>query len=428
MSFNNSLTDPESIRANQSGQLTKDQTSSLKNKLGGLPGWFLVILLFALIGATAVVGGKILQKSTPLAIAALVGDILVTFAITSFLGGLLANLRMTKIAVEQAPGQIIWNNNQYTAITGGRMLDPITGGLNLQPGDYTFYLLRGTKYLLSAQPAAWTTDFDGGAPAAAAPAPMDFNTFKALVDQPVDFDPRQEPEKAAQRLAQLKQAAQAMEISNPGINQSEAVELSRRMSAQMRGLMQGLSIQNLAQIGRMAEVAAQPKLDYQGVMQLNSALEQSGVRDVQAMNANHVGKQSAGQRFRLIKEVSSNLFWVGVIGIGWLVISYMFLTKKDWTGLLAVTGFFLLVVLMLLSSVRKEMFDLMSGSVQMEEGQVTKYSRSSQGRSSHTMYFYQINQYHLQVGTRAYNALIQGNYRLYFLPNTKDLVNIEPLS
>jgi hypothetical protein len=66
--------------------------------------------------------------------------------------------------------------------------------------------------------------------------------------------------------------------------------------------------------------------------------------------------------------------------------------------------------------------------VQIEEGQVTKYTRSSHsGCSSQTYHYYRINQYSLQVSASAYDALIEGNYRVYFLPNTKQLVNIDPL-
>jgi len=93
-----------------------------------------------------------------------------------------------------------------------------------------------------------------------------------------------------------------------------------------------------------------------------------------------------------------------------------------------VSAFLALVFIAILASVRAEIFDLIGGSVQIEEGPVNKYSRSSQsGHSSHISYYYQINQYSLSVSPHAYDAMIEGNYRVYLLPNTKQLVNIDPL-
>ncbi len=165
------------------------------------------------------------------------------------------------------------------------------------------------------------------------------------------------------------------------------------------------------------------------MLQVTRALEQVGVRHDQALNANRAGRQTAGQRAGLIKKVASNLLWSAGTGIAWVVFSYMLFTRSDWKGLLAVSAFLALVLIFFLSSVRKELLDLASGSVQIEEGPVTKYSRSNNsGRSSYTSYYYQISQYSLEVSRYAYDALIEGSYRVYFLPNTKILVNIDPLS
>ena len=420
------MANPEWIRSNQNGQLTKDQYSSLKGKYSSLPGGVTLVIMAGFLLAAVLLAGKTLARSTPLAIIALVAVILATFAISSVLGSILGKLRMPKISIEKVPGQIIWNNNRYSAVSDGRALEPIDYSVNLQPGDYTFYVLRGTKYLLSTQPAAMTTGFDGVANSS---TPLDFEAVKALVNQPLDFDPRLEPNRAAQHVAQLKQAFENLDVSGASsINQQEAADLMHRMTEQMKSLVQGQSITGLVQLGRQIEAASSPQLDSQGLFQVTSALEQVGVRNGHTLNANQAGKQSVEQRASLTKQVGVNLFWSALVGIGWLVIGYILLTRSDWKGLLAVTAFFALVLIFLLSSVRKELFDLMSGSVQIEEGPVTKYSRSSNsGRSSRTYYYYRINQYSLEVSRRAYDALIEGNYRVYFLPNTRQLVNIDPL-
>ena len=263
MHASNLMTDPEAIRSNQQGQLTKDQTQSLRSKLGELPGWLILILFLGLLIASTLIAGKTLQSSTPLAIAAVLGMILVTFAITSFLGESIASLRMVNLKVEPAPGRVIWNNNRYTAVVAGLTLEPITNGFNLKPGEYTFYVLSGTKYLLSAQPASGSTSFSGGAQVSTSASPaVDMENFKALLSQPLVFDPHLEPAMAAQRLMQLRQAAQALEASNLGsLNRAEAAGLMRQMAEQTRSLMQNLSLQDMVAIGRQVELDSQPNLD-----------------------------------------------------------------------------------------------------------------------------------------------------------------------
>jgi hypothetical protein len=425
MSSNDLLTDPESIRANQNGQLTQEQHSALKSKLGSLPGCFTAGLLFALLGLVAFVGQKTLSHSGILAVAALVGVIVVTVVIVSFLGNLLGGLRMMRIAIEPTPGQVTWSNNRYTAVSRGRTLEPISDGSNLQPGDYTFYCMRGTQYLLSAQHAG--TPVSEESPAA---APADIHTLEALLDQPLDFDPHLEPDRAAERMAQIEQALKHMQPPAAGdFSQPETAALVRKMFGQIKSLSKGQKLSDLLREFKQAEAASRPKLGPDGLAQLNQALEQTGVRHPKVLSTNAAGKQSPAQRFALTREIGSNLFWAGVVGIGWLVLSYLFFTRHDWKGLLAVTAFLGLIILWLLISTRKEIADLLSGSVQEEEGWVTKFSRSNQSSrgNSYTSYYYQVNNNNLAVSMVAYQALIEGNYRVYYLPNTRKLVNIDPI-
>ena len=430
------ITDPESIRANQNGQITHDQSQSLQSRLGTLPGCLTLAILGALLVGVAVVGQKIFAQSTPLAIAALVVVILATFAISAFLGGLLGRLRMRSVSVERLPGQVTFKNGRYLPVSGSRALEAIDNSSSLLPGEYTFYLMRGTRYLLSAQAAG-----TAGANAGAAPAGV---SLKDLLDQPVDFDPHLEPARAAERLVALQHAAQAAEaagaFSPTGINQQEAADLYHRAVEQVKQLVpQAVSLTaaasgwhdllNLAHQVQQAESEAEPKpkLDAQGLAQLTHALDQAGVRHPASLPANSAGQQTGPQRTELTKDIASNLLWSAGVGVGWLALAYTAITRANWQALLAVSVFALLILAILLSGTRKELADLLSGRVQVEEGWVTKFTRDSHssGRSSTIHYYYQVNQRELAVSQYAYNALIEGNYRVYFLGQTGRLVNIE---
>ncbi len=425
MSKNALLTDPESIRSNQNGQFTKSQLISLKSRLGDLPGWIILVLLFALMVVVLFVGGKSLTRSTPLAIAAMVAVILVTFAIVSFLNGILANLRIKDISIVQTPGQVTWRGNQYAAVAGGRTLNPIDY-TTLPPGDYTFYLLRGTNYLLSAQPANRSLDSSPARP------PVSLQSLKSLVDQPLDFDPRLEPARAARHMEEIKLAIESLNSQDgSGISQQEAAELAQKMTERAKQLMQGESLQGLLNLGNMikeAETTSQLPLDHSGLAQLTNALDEVGIRHPGSLHTNTSNQQTTGQRLMLSREIGSNLFWAVVVTIGWLALSYLALTRGNWTNLLIVTAFFLLILVLLGSSARSELFDLLSGKVQVEEGWVSKFTRTNHtGRTSVVHHFFQVNQNTLEVSQSAYNALVEGNYRVFFLPNTKRLVNIDPL-
>jgi hypothetical protein len=425
MGSHNLITDPESIRSNQNGQVTKEQYQSIKDRLSSLPGCVVVGMLVAFLGLAAFLGGKALTQSTPLAILAVVAVILATFAVVSLLGNLLASLRMTKIAVERVSGQVMWDKGRYTAMAGGRLLLSVTGSLDLLPGDYIFYRLAGSQYLLSAQPASAAASSTSSAP----PASMDLATFKALLDQPLDFDPRQEPARAADRLVQLKEAATNLSASSPTLaDPQEVAELEKRMAAQLKLLVQGQNLPNLVGLVGEAETGPQPRLDHDGLVQLIHALDQVGVRRPGELSANANGKQTSAQRQMLTKGITSNLAWSAVIGIGWLVLLPRFIQRGDWLGLLGTSAFFAIILLVILSGARKELSDLLSGTVQVEEGWVTKFSHTDHSsKTSQTHYFYQVNQHALEISQSAYNALVEGNYRVCFMPNTRTLVNIDPL-
>ncbi len=129
-----------------------------------------------------------------------------------------------------------------------------------------------------------------------------------------------------------------------------------------------------------------------------------------------------------MKDIASKLAWAGVFaGVG-LVADYVFLQRGQWTSILGVTAFLLLVVVVMLSGARRELSDFVTGTVQVETGAVTKLTRSyGTGRYNRLHYFYQINGTDLEVSQFAYNALLEGAYTVCYLPKTHGLVNIEPV-
>jgi hypothetical protein len=259
---------------------------------------------------------------------------------------------------------------------------------------------------------------------------MDFQALKALLDKPLDFDPRLEPERAAQHVARLTQTLQNMQGFDPaGVTQQDFLDIKNRLVELTKQLVQGQSFKNLLEIGQEATRISQPALDSQGVKQVSSALEQVGMRHAATLETNQAGKVSASQRRGLIKEVSSNLAWCVFFGIVWTLLSVYLATHAKWSGVLAVSGLFLLVLAVQVSSVRNEIRDLVSGNVELQEGWVTKHTRSVQGRnSSRTYYYYQLNGNNFTVSQHAYEALIEGDYKIYLLPNTRTIVNLDPVA
>jgi hypothetical protein len=420
----NSLTDPATIRSNHAGEITSEQVGDLKDKLGGVSSWFTLVIMAALFVLTVALVGDVLARSTPLALAATVGVILISVAITSSIGGLIGERRIAHITVEPSPGEVIWKDNRYVAQAMGRTLEPITSNLGLQPGDYTFYVAHGTKWLLAAESVEMAHDLD---------SPPSLDGLKALLDKPIDFDPRQSPDKAVQRIADIERAARMLQTQDPsriaGLDAETARQLARRVAQQMGQLMAGQhSIQGILQVAQAAEQAARPPLDSQGMEELRRALEQVGAADPQALEANRQGRQTGKQRRAPLADLRSNLQGAIIVLIGGVGLVYLGYSQKDFTASVAAGGFMLLIELVLLSLVRTELADWASGQALVEQGIVSKYTRTTHGRRSYTHYYFRVNQVRLEVSHLAYDALLEGRpYRLYYAPGSKRLLNVEPV-
>jgi hypothetical protein len=327
--------------------------------------------------------------------------------------------------VETVDGEVIWERSRYVAIARSHRLEAITGSLQLPPGRYTFYRLRGTKYLLSAQSQAGV---ESPYAQASAPAPVSLEQLDRMVSQPLDFNPRDEPERAVERLRQMKEAAQHLSENPPdGFDRQAAAGLAQRAAVRMKELAQGQNLFDLARLAAEEPSAAPPELDQEGRQQLLLALHSAGLRQPAALDANARGQQTAGQRFSLSRELLYNLAWCAVVVLGGLVAGYLLVKKGDLLSALGVAGFFAFILLILLSSMRAELGDFLSGRVQVEEGWAGKSSQTSRSARGHsvTHYYLQVNENSFEISQVAYSALVEAKYRVYYLPNTRQVVNID---
>jgi len=419
------LTDADAVNSNRMGEISHEQASALKSKLGSLSGWFTLAIMAALLALAVYFAGDVLSQSTVLGAGALVGIIIVAFIITSSLGGVVAERRMEGMTVEPEPGEVVWDNRAYVARATGRVLEPITGGLDLQPGGYTFYIVHGTKWLLSAEPAEAPHHVD---------IPTDVAGIKAMLEKSLDFDPAQSPEKMAAQIAEAHRIAASMTGIDPS-RFSESDKEALRQSA--RKLAQQLSaaalkpggLHNLANAVQAFEQASLPPLDSTGLAELNRALEDVGTAKPADLATNQQGQLAGDQRGALMSDLRSNLTVAAVLFAGAAAAAYFGRAKLNLIGILAVGGFFGLIEVFLLSQVSSDLSDALGGRVQMSEGAVTKYTRTTHSRTSRTHYYFRLGDARFEVSRQAYDALLPGrNYRLYYAPKTHRLVNIEPLA
>ena len=62
--------------------------------------------------------------------------------------------------IDQAEGEVKWTGDIYAAFVDRRRLKPIYSRLGLRPGQYHFYYLRRSRWLLSAEKMTIRDDFD----------------------------------------------------------------------------------------------------------------------------------------------------------------------------------------------------------------------------------------------------------------------------
>lgn len=166
---------------------------------------------------------------------------------------------------------------------------------------------------------------------------------------------------------------------------------------------------------------------------LNGILAAAHRFQMDDMEANRNGGISSAQRKALIRQAFSSGAGAitGLIFIGAILLPILEQGRlpEDFASLMIP----LLVALGILFpaglAVYRSLADALGGAVAAVQGSGLKSTeRRSSGRSSRTVYQYNINDMKLQVPQNAYLALIDGlQYRAYFAPRTHKLLSMEAL-
>jgi hypothetical protein len=182
-----------------------------------------------------------------------------------------------------------------------------------------------------------------------------------------------------------------------------------------------------------AEDDAWPVLTPQGLSRLTAALEKAGARRSAALGANALGRLAPTQRGMLVTDLAMRLFFCAVVTVlvGWFM-RELLLARGPWLQV----SLLVLVLAVPIGATFYQMVpgglkvvrDLAGGVVRVEEGWVTKcYTISTNGRRVFKTHFLKVNQLRLYVPHAIYKVLPEGRYRLYALPNSALVVNVDPV-
>ncbi len=361
------------VSANRQGEITTDQRQTfISVSTSGQGGCVTLGLAALLLIPIILLFGKQLASlqgaAQILGAAVIVGVLIIAAVIVNWLYSFPARYRAASLHIDRRNGQVVFTGGQYAAVADGQRLRSIyMDDDQLLPGSYLFYCLKGTIWLASAEKLA------------------DEVTGSAMPD---------------------------------GLDPSLIDKLPEAYK----------SIAAAAVAEHMDELKSQTRFD---VNALSAALASANGFDLASLDFNRRGKLSPSQIATLKRERRSYFVWalllvifgVGVIGLG--IVNHAKLEPK---GVLAILAFFGLVSGYMFVRSRSESADLRRGVVEMVEGQVHKFTRSSSsGRSSSTFHYYSVNNLNFEVSQAAYHALIEHvRYRIYYTPISKTLMSIEP--
>jgi len=188
--------------------------------------------------------------------------------------------------------------------------------------------------------------------------------------------------------------------------------------------------------------------------------------DLNALATNRTGALAAGQKSRLTIRLASMAFSSiasVAFGVLWLYLAVITVPKQTivnhWLALIIAVFLFLFGVIWIVDGVRnlvKDSFsllrDILSGEVAVAEGSARKEydsrhyaslwhrlfnsiwffsvdSRAQYLEAFKGTHFYVLDGQRFIVSQKGYAALTEGpSYRLYYVPRSKRLVNIEPVS
>jgi len=166
-----SITNASQIEANRTGQITDAQAEALVDRhdvtfplfVLSLPLMVAVALLIAglvVVGGTATLGGSAEDVPTIalfcLFLVCLLFTVLAVFSFIQFLKRILVYPRVNRLLenpIVSSQGQVAWRGRKYTVLVDGKRLKPVFDFTVMPaPGTYMLYYLRGTPWLLSADP------------------------------------------------------------------------------------------------------------------------------------------------------------------------------------------------------------------------------------------------------------------------------------
>ncbi len=363
------LFDSAAVHLNQRGQLTPEQKKAYASAItAGRGGWLILLLAVIILVPIVLRFGQQLASLQGAAqiidAAVLLGVILLSALIVNVLISIPAKMRAASAHVEARSGHVTFAGGEYRPMADGKVLRSIYGQ-NLLPGSYTFYCVHGTNWIVALEKQ------------------QDTSAGTALPYDPTQIANAPIPEQYKERLGELM---------------SMRVEAQKDQTSFDRG-------------------------------ELMAALASTNGFDQAALELNRRGQLAPQQIARLKRARGSNFRWgflfmvLGIGAVGFIIYNH----KADFTGILAVIAFFGIAALVFLSSARAENADVRSARVEMTEGYIHRFTRSTNsGRSSTTHYYYSLNNINFEVSPGAYHALIENvPYRIYYTIPSKHLVSIE---
>jgi hypothetical protein len=386
------LTNPAALAANRAGTLTPEQRARLERGPRASGACLLVSLVVVGAGflaptvvALGVLSGRGVSAS-PVSLAfdlslALIGVGLLALGIYAPIGMRRQRERtqeeLAAGVVAQGEGVVAFSTSGYLARLEwtGQPLQGMAGAMwrrprrvNLPPGRYRFYYLPRTGALLSAEP------LDG----AGSPQPVAFARPSAPPPDP---------------LAGL-----------PGYVAAPLSYLA----------------------GQLPYLAA-PPVTSGPLGAVLVALAEGNRFTMEELTLNRAGRLSARQRRRLLAPLfllmPFGLIFTGASVTLWVMVLLGGQPLIAWAYSGTIFGGIGLLVLVLAS---RPLADAVSRRVVATEGLVTRdTSTDDESRTYH----YKVNGLSFQVTARGYAALVVGlRYRIYYLPRSKTLASIEPLS
>jgi hypothetical protein len=167
---------------------------------------------------------------------------------------------------------------------------------------------------------------------------------------------------------------------------------------------------------------------------LTEVLAQANGFTLDDLKANQNGEVTDAQRWAGLKKLIPGVILMGFAFVFGLLFIYPFLMNSDLSSnlvpLLFVGGFLAIFVAIGFTMVLNAILDFNTSESEAVEGVGRKITRrKSSGRSSRTVYYYVIGDHEFEVPQKAFPALVEGiNYRAYFMPRSKRLMTLEPLS